>query len=126
MDWEITKHEQQIDSVGNIYQKEGAVIPKACQKCEIPFDAPIGSTELKQSVPNFTCKDCSFENNGAAAAMEHLIENSDHKILKKSKEKTVGFDNIITGNKSIITKLYEDDEVVDIKIECVNCHDSEY
>ena len=128
-DWQLIQKDgrdidEQIDSTGNVYQRSGGIIPKACQKCKTEFNNPIESVPLKQSIPLYTCSDCDFKNNGAPGAMEHMLDHPDHKILKSSEEKIVGYQNIITGNQSIITKILEDDDVIDIEILCQKCHES--
>ena len=52
--------DQQIDDVGNIYQKSGGVIPKACQKCKKPFDAKVNKVPLKQKIPFYKYEDCKY------------------------------------------------------------------
>ncbi len=113
--------DQQIDDVGNIYQKSGGVVPKACQKCHQEFDAPTKQIPLKQTVPDFSCVDCDFKSTGAVGAIIHFQEHPDHKISKKSVEKTVGYENIIIGPKVMVEKIYKDNEVVDVNILCSNC-----
>ena len=73
MEWELINAFEQIDTVGNVYQKGGGVIPKACQKCKKEFKSEIIETPVTQKVPYFKCKDCGFENAGSNAALDHLI-----------------------------------------------------
>jgi len=127
-EWEIVlkgkdKHptDQQIDEVGNIFQKSGGVNPKACQKCHQEFDAPTRRIPLKQTVPDFSCVDCSFKSTGAVGAIMHFQEHPDHKISQKSTEKIVGYENIIVGAKVMVDKVYEDGKVVDVNILCADC-----
>lgn len=124
-DWQLRKNhpDEQIDGVGNVYQKAGGVIPKACQKCKKEFNNPIESIPLKQSIPLYECTKCSFKNNGAPGAMEHMLDEPTHKIIKKSEERIVGYQNIITGIKPVITKSVEGNDVTDVEILCEICYE---
>jgi len=127
--WELVlKNEhptdKQIDEVGNIYQKGGGVNPKACQKCHQDFNAPTKKIALKQNVPFYRCNDCEFKNHGSTAAMHHML-SSKHKIIKESKEKIVGYENIIVGAKAMIDKVFKNGEVVDVNILCADCYNLE-
>ena len=48
MIWSILSPSKQIDEVGNIFQKSGAVQPKACQKCEKKFTSEV--EEIKKKI----------------------------------------------------------------------------
>lgn len=119
MKWKFvdSNHTKQIDSVGNIVQIYGGVIPKACQKCKISFNYSVTQVKKIQSVPIYKCIKCSFENASGDAAFDHKII-SDHKITKTSKDRVVGVDNKILGSIANITKT-EDDVI----ILCDDCND---
>jgi len=100
----------QMDEVGNILQRTGAVKTKACQKCKKEFNPLTESVPITQKVPFYKCEDCNFENAGGEAALDHKLTNSQHHIKKTSKDRIVTYKNIIKGNKANITKI-DDDKV---------------
>lgn len=116
-----TELDQQIDDVGNIYQKSGAVVPKACQKCKKPFDAKVKSVPLKQNVPFYSCDDCSFKTGDPTEAFDHKVV-LEHKISRKAKYRIIRWDNTLDGQKANIKEVFDDDDLVDIEILCDNCH----
>lgn len=97
----------QIDTVGNILQKSGAIKPKACQKCEIIFKTETKQIPKKQKVSLYKCTECDFENANGDAAFDHTIL-SEHKLTKKTEERIIGFENILEGEKSHVVKTDED------------------
>ena len=113
--------ENQIDEVGNIYQRAGGVIPKACQKCKTEFNAKIKSTPLTQTVGMYTCS-CKFKTGDPTEAFDHQLA-TDHVLKKDVKHKTVSYINILEGLKANIRKVSKDSEVIDIIILCDNCVD---
>jgi len=131
MEWEIITKEikdtkgqivvvetpEQIDEVGNIYQKQGGVIPKACQKCKKEFKSEVKEFPIKQKVPYYKCKDCDFENAGGDVALDHKIQNIDHNIKKITKDRIVGVDRKIIGIVSYVTKTKDD-----VLILCGDCN----
>lgn len=106
-EWKTISSFEQKDEVGNIYQKKGGVIPKACQKCGKKFYSEIKNIPITQSVPFYKCKNCSFENAGGDSALDHKI-TTDHEIKKISKDRIVGYNSIIEGSKSNIIKSKND------------------
>lgn len=118
MKWKFIEGEPnlQIDTVGNIIQMSGGVIPKACQKCKTKFNYTVTKVPRTQQVPIYACLDCSFKNSGGSAAFDHKIE-TDHKIKKISKSRVVSVDKKILGSTAHITKTKND-----IKILCGKCH----
>ena len=132
MEWEIITKEikddkgliviidtdEQIDKVGNIYQKSGAIIPKACQNCKQKFKSEIKEFPITQKVPFYKCNDCDFENASGDATLEHKITNMNHNIKKITKDRIVGVDKKIIGIIPRITKT--DDDVI---ILCDDCSD---
>lgn len=125
MEWEIITKEikgddgqiltietpEQIDKVGNIYQKNGGVIPKACQKCKKKFTGKFKTFPVTEAVPYYKCKDCNFENAGGDSALEHKLEKIDHSIKKITKDRIVTVEKKIVGSIARITKL-EDDVII--------------
>ena len=107
----IVETAEQIDTVGNIYQKSGGVIPKACQVCKKEFTSVIESIPIKETVPFYSCQDCNFENAGGEATLDHKLLNSDHQIKKITKDRIVTYKNIIKGRKANIT-LTDDDAII--------------
>jgi len=112
----IVETDEQIDIVGNIYQKSGAVIPKACQKCEKEFDAIIKHDPVKQDVPIYKCEDCDFKDVSPIKALDHKLEKDDHKIKKDKEERIVDITSQLVGRKANITILEND-----ILIICDDC-----
>ncbi len=108
---------KQIDTVGNIVQKQGAIQPKACQKCKKEFTSKIESKPITQSVPFYKCENCEFENAGGDAALDHKI-TTDHKIKKITKDRLAKVDKIITGRIAHIKKTK-----TDVKILCGDCNE---
>lgn len=115
MDWEIIykgkdNHptDEQIDTVGNIYQKSGAVIPKACQTCKQEFWSEVKERPLTQSVPGYKCEDCKFEASAGDAAFEHKITNIDHNLKKIKKERIVTIERYLFGRLAYIRKTEDD------------------
>jgi len=110
--------EYQQDTVGNIYQQHGGVIPKACQKCKKKFKSKVLQVPITQKVPFYKCQDCKFENPGGDATLEHKIEHIDHNIKKITKDRIVGYNETITGEVSHITKTKDD--VIILCAVCLN------
>ncbi len=110
------KAEYQEDEVGNILQRAGGVQPKACQKCKKKFESKITKQEIKQNVSYYACKECNFTSGNSDGGLDHMIETS-HKLTKKRKNKIVGYDNIVSGVISYITKTEDD-----VLILCGDCN----
>lgn len=106
----------QIDEVGNIYQKSGAVVPKACQKCKKVFKSEIKKQPKIQKVPIYECISCKKKFVAPHLALDHKIE-TDHKLKKTQKDKVVGEEKIVIGSLSQITKTEDD-----ILILCSDCN----
>ena len=125
MDWEIITKEikgnkgqivvietnEQIDEVGNIYQRSGGVIPKACQKCKKEFDAILKDEPVKQEVPFYKCKNCDFENSSPIKALDHKLLKENHKIKKTKKERIIDIKTCLVGRKANI-RILEDDVLI--------------
>lgn len=101
-------YQHQVDTVGNIYQIRGGVVPKACQKCKKEFNTERKEFPVIQKVPFYKCKDCNFSNPGGDAALTHKIQNIEHEIERKNKDKVVGVEVKLVGNKSNIKKIKHD------------------
>jgi len=97
----------QMDEVGNILQHSGGINPKACQLCKVKFKAKIVKSIKQQKVPSYNCEDCEFEHGNPINALDHKIE-TDHKVKKEIKERSVGSDNELAGILSYITKTKDD------------------
>ena len=118
MKWTFLKGvtNMQVDTVGNIVQKAGGVIPKACQKCKKEFTGKIESVPIKQKVPFYKCTDCEFISSSGDAAFDHKIL-TDHKLSKIVKDRIVGTENKIIGNFAKISKTKND-----VIILCDDCY----
>ncbi len=110
------KVEYQEDEVGNILQRAGGVRPKACQKCKKQFKSEYSKKEINQKIGYYVCTECNFSNSDSTSGLDHMIGTS-HKLIKKSKDKIMGYETILTGSKAHITKT--DDDVL---ILCGDCN----
>ena len=115
--------DQQIDDVGNIYQKSGGVIPKACQKCKKPFDAKVNRVPLKQKIPFYKCEDCKYETGDPTEAFDHKVV-LEHNISRKGKYRIIRWDNTLDGQKANVKEVFDNDSLVDIEILCDRCHNA--
>lgn len=123
-EWELLLKEgrsidEQIDEVGNIYQKSGGVVPKACQKCKKEFTAKIKSTPITQDIPLYICS-CNYETGDPTEAFDHKLLTS-HSIKRTVKSRIVTNVNILEGQKANIKEIYTDDKVSDVIILCDAC-----
>lgn len=100
----IVETDEQVDEVGNIYQKQGGVIPKACQKCKKEFKSSIEDFPITQKVPFYSCSECKFENASGDAALDHKLENVKHNIKKITKNRVISIEKRIVGIISYITQ----------------------
>ena len=105
----------QIDTVGNIVQRMGGIVPKACQKCKEPFKSENKDIPIKKSRKVYKCQECDFINTSAEAAFDHKLEK-DHKFKKESVDVITNVKRISVGIIPRITKT-EDDVI----ILCNNC-----
>ena len=112
---DVINFNKQIDEVGNIVQHTGGVQTKACQKCRREFESKIIKVEIKQRVSYYDCTECNFSSANSNGGLDHMIETT-HKLTKTSKNKVMGYDNIIQGVISHITKT--DDDMI---ILCGDC-----
>jgi len=103
----VVETDEQIDEVGNIYQRSGGVIPKACQKCKTEFKSTIKIVPQTQKVPIYFCEECDFSNAGTSIALDHKIDTN-HKLKKSFKDRIVSYSNIIEGSFPKITQLKDD------------------
>lgn len=106
----------QKDEVGNILQRSGALMTKACQNCKKDFNVKKVEDELKQPVKNYKCTDCDFSSTIAQHAMEHKLENEEHKMKITTKRRVVGKKVSLEGTANI---RYTKD---DILILCDTCN----
>jgi len=130
MDWElrtiqvkdpngqiITRQtDEQIDKVGNVYQKAGGVIPKACQNCEVEFEAKLVNQNIVKDVPVYQCSTCKQSNPSGEWAFNHTLEYKDHVLKRIIQKKIVGVNITLKGNVAQIHKLKND-----IIILCEKC-----
>lgn len=121
-DWKLIHSEMQIDDVGNIYQKQGGVNPKACQKCKTVFKTETKKEPIIKPVTEYKCGDCEYHNFGADGAFTHMMDTK-HNINKKITDKIVNYRIISTGNKPNIRKITDEKtkEVTDVTILCDDC-----
>lgn len=110
--------DEQEDTVGNIYQKGGGVIPKACQECGKEFKAEPKKIPIEEEVPTYKCEKCDFNNASADLAWDHEKANKGHKIKKDRRKRIVGFNIIQQGIIPRIKKTKKD-----VIILCDNCND---
>jgi len=118
MEWKTINSFEQIDTVGNIYQKQGGVIPKACQKCKKKFDSKVKEIPIFKYVVSFSCKDCKLNSGIGQEIMEHNIEHPKHKLKKIKTKRLVQVEKQLVGNKSNIEKTKDD-----VIILCDECLD---
>ena len=107
----------QIDTVGNIVQESGGVNPKACQKCKVEFKSKPIQKPIKQDISIYKCRNCDFESSNPNDVLDHKLEKENHKIKKKKKERIVGYNTILEGTLSQITKTDDDIEIL-----CSGCY----
>lgn len=111
MKWKFSKKtkNEQIDEVGNILQKGGAIKPKACQKCKKEFDAKIEETSIVQNIPGFECILCDIKYSNGNEALGHMLEKgNDHTFKKIKLKRKVGSKKILVGRQSNITFVKND------------------
>jgi hypothetical protein len=118
MNWKfIDNGNAQEDEVGNILQKSGGVVPKACQSCKVIFTSDVVRKEIKQKIPSYNCDNCNFDGNTGDQAFGHTIDQPTHKISRTTKSRIVGYKNTIEGILSYVTKTEDD-----VKILCGKCN----
>jgi len=106
--WKTISAYEQEDEVGNIYQIHGAVKTKACQNCKKKFENEQKKYPLIQKIPLYKCADCSFEAPSAQGALDHKLDNDDHKLEKVKKERIVAYNVKLVGNFANIIKTEND------------------
>jgi len=121
MEWEIIQRhgrptDEQVDTSGNIYQKGGGVIPKACQDCKTEFKSTIENKPITQEVPMYKCKDCDFENPSGDAAFLHSKAHEKHEVEKEKAERIIEIQHTLVGRMAYI-KILDDD----VSILCELC-----
>ena len=104
------------DEKGNILQRTGAVVPKACQKCGRKLIALIEKIERTQSYPTYKCEDCKFKNNSADYAWDHEKANSSHTIKKIKELRIIGYQTYLSGALARVEGEGEDTTIL-----CDNC-----
>lgn len=114
----IDEGNAQEDEVGNIVQKAGGVVPKACQHCKKHFQSKVVQKEIKQDIPSYKCNLCNFEGNTGDQAFGHTIDQPTHKISRTTKSRLVGYENTLEGRLSYVTKTKDD-----VLILCGECND---
>ena len=118
MKWKmIHSGNAQEDTVGNILQIGGGIVPKACQKCKKKFESKVVKEEIKQDVPSFKCDTCDFDGNSGDQAFVHTLDFPKHKISRKTKSRIVGYNSVLEGRLSYITKTKND-----VVILCGDCN----
>ncbi len=117
MKWTTLKNHpsMKVDEAGNILQRTGAIVPKACQKCGRKFIAMVKTEPRTQNVPSYKCEDCKWTNSSAEFAWDHEKAQS-HKITKIKRERISGYITYLSGALARI-----DNTGVKPKILCDNC-----
>lgn len=116
----ITKSlDYQMDEKGNILQKSGAVIPKACQNCGDVFRTDSVEDEIRQEINSYKCKDCEFKSISADEALKHTINEKKHELEIVEDSKVVGVRTTLEGVIPIVSKTKDD-----VFVLCRGCHDS--
>ena len=124
MNWITSKKHsyQQIDEVGNIFQKRGGVQSKACQVCKAVFKATTKKVPIKQFRDSYKCKDCEFKSTNKETVLDHLLTTT-HKFDRSREEHIVGYNTTLEGILSKITLIKTKDVVTDVEILCEKCYD---
>lgn len=127
MEWHYANHKGeiidnpttkfQVDSVGNIIQETGGVIPKACQQCKSIFSAIQQQVPKTQPVKQYECTICDFKSTDYFEAVDHTVVDT-HKLKITQVSKVVGYDTKLVGKLAKIVKT-EDDCI----ILCQDCED---
>jgi len=118
--WKLIDSSQQEDELGNIYQIQGGVIPKACQNCKKPFNAEVHEEPITQNIPFYECIDCIYKTGDPTEAFDHKLE-TEHDIKRVPRSRVVTVIKTLVGTKANIRKVYIDDEVTDVEILCDKC-----
>jgi len=112
MKWKFIKSgNAQEDEVGNVLQIGGGVVPKACQKCKKKFETKVVKQEIKQDVSAYKCDKCNFIGTTGDQAFGHTLDQPTHKISRTTKPRIVGYNSILKGRLSYVTKI-EDDVII--------------
>ena len=120
MEWKLINKKTQEDSLGNLLQADGGVVPKTCQQCKSSLIAPAELKEIKQTIPYFECEDCDYETSDGGHALWHEHDNNSHVIKFTTSEKVIDINRIIEQPSKIIKS--EDDVI----ILCFKCYDKKY
>lgn len=103
--------EFQEDEVGNQFQKQGGVKPKACQKCKKEFKSEIVDSPVIQKVNHFECMNCDYRSSTGEGMLFHLKDFPKHEYNKVSKDRVIKIEKTLSGVLPYITKT-EDDVII--------------
>ncbi len=120
MEWKLINKRTQEDSLGNLLQADGGVVPKVCQNCKSKLIGEAILKEIKQTVPFFKCEDCEFETSDGGQALWHEHDNDSHTIKFTTGEKVTEINRVIENPSRIIK------EENDVIILCSKCYDKKY
>ena len=106
----------QMDEVGNILQRTGAIKTKACQKCKTKFKSKQVTQEIIKDVPIYQCSTCKQSNPSGEWAFNHTLEYKDHILKRTTQQKVIGVNVTLEGN---IAQIYQSKN--DVSILCEKC-----
>ena len=114
--WILKNKRTQVDEKGNLYQLDGGIVPKKCQKCGKELKSAITEVPLVQKVPFYKCKKCKYVNASGDNALWHEHENKGHSVVVETKIRTIEFKRIIPETP------YIKETSKDVIILCHKCH----
>ena len=114
--WILKNKRTQQDEKGNLYQLDGGIVPKKCQKCNKELISVITEVPIVQKVPFYKCKKCNYANVSGDNALWHEHENKGHSVQILTKARTIEFKRIIPETP------YIKETSKDVIILCHKCH----
>ena len=114
--WILKNKRTQQDEKGNLYQLDGGIVPKKCQKCGKELKSAITEVPLVQKVPFYKCKKCHYTNVSGDNALWHEHENKGHSVQILIKARTIELKRIIPETP------YIKETSKDVIILCHKCH----
>jgi len=114
--WKLKNKRTQQDEKGNLYQLDGGIVPKRCQKCGKELKSVITRVPIIQKVPFYKCKKCKYVNASGDNALWHEHENKGHSVEITLQARTIEFKRIIPETP------YIKETSKDVIILCHQCH----
>ena len=94
-EWKLKNKRTQQDEKGNLYQLDGGIVPKKCQKCSKTLKSVITEIPIIQKVPSYKCKKCKYTNISGDNAIWHEHENKGHQVEIKVDTRVIEYKRII-------------------------------